>query len=79
MSCETCPNWAVRDSATCTTCYWHDPENYTHVATEQERRLTIIVRGNDVAAIDKVAERARTAGKSMNDVVVDMFWSQGTS
>jgi Helix-turn-helix domain len=70
MSCETCPNWHTRDIKTCQTCYWHDPENYTHVATVEERRLSITARHGDIAAIDSLRARADAEGVTVGELVL---------
>lgn len=71
MSCETCPNWLTRDPDTCLTCYWHDPEDYDHVATEDERRLTITARDQDVATIDRLKNAAAQSGVTLGQLVLD--------
>lgn len=71
MSCETCPNWELRDAETCMSCYWHDPEDYQHVATIDERRLTITARGNHVAAIDALKVEAQSAGVTLGELVLE--------
>lgn len=71
MSCETCPNWELRNIETCMTCYWHDPENYQHVATVDERRLTITARGEHVATMDTLKAEADTAGVTLGELVLD--------
>jgi len=73
MSCETCPNWTIRDVDTCKTCYWHDPENYSHVATVDERRLTITARGGDVGSLQQLAEEAAEAGLTLNEHLLDVL------
>lgn len=70
MSCETCPNWQVRDVNTCKICYWHDPENYKHVATVDERRLTITARGGHVATVDALKSEADAAGMTLGEFVL---------
>jgi hypothetical protein len=70
MSCETCPNWETRDPETCKTCYWHDPENYKHVATVDERRLSVTVRGRDVELLDRLSVQAKADGVPLGDYVV---------
>lgn len=67
MSCETCPNWAVRDPETCTSCYWHDPDHYDHVATVPERRVSLVFRDGDVEKYDRLRLRAETRGGTVND------------
>ncbi|GAB3660655.1 hypothetical protein GCM10027589_22450 [Actinocorallia lasiicapitis] len=71
MSCETCPNWTIRDRITCETCYWHDPESYEHVATAQERRLTITAQGSDVRVIDIAWEQAEKSGISLEEYTLN--------
>lgn len=71
MSCETCPNWELRNVATCKTCYWHDPENYTHVATVDERRLTVIARGVDIFTMDALKAEADASGMTLGELVLD--------
>lgn len=61
-SCETCVNWELRNPETCKTCYWHDPEDYLHIATLDERRLTILAQGDDVYTIDHLKDAAQQAG-----------------
>ncbi|MFE0705131.1 HNH endonuclease [Streptomyces sp. NPDC058872] len=70
MSCETCANWEVRDPSTCKTCYWHDPTNYKHVATAEERRLAITARGDDVPVIDALMSEAASSGKSAAELAL---------
>lgn len=70
MSCEMCPNWETRDPETCKTCYWHDPENYKHVATVDERRLTITVRGEGVGTIDALKAEAEATGLTLGNLVL---------
>lgn len=71
MSCETCANWEVRDSTICRSCYWHDPDNYQHVATFEERRLTITARGDDVPTIDALASDAAESGRSVAELALE--------
>ncbi|MCE9555901.1 MAG: helix-hairpin-helix domain-containing protein [Planctomycetes bacterium] len=47
-SCEHCENWReVRQPAICKTCYWAVPEDYTHIALKDHRRLEIVWLGAD--------------------------------
>ncbi|WP_432114390.1 hypothetical protein [Streptomyces sp. S1] len=70
MSCETCANWEVRDLATCKTCYWHNPTDYKHVATVEERRLVMTARGDDVPVIDALMSEAASSGKSAAELAL---------
>lgn len=69
-SCEQCRNWQKdRDAAVCRSCFWASPENYSHIAGEQVRRIDIEWRGSDeVKAFDKLRVRAER-----EDVTVAAF------
>lgn len=70
-SCEHCPNWTIRHAETCERCFWAHPEDYTHVETRPERRLTVTFQGNDVASYDDL-KRAHP-GEDVAVVVRDMI------
>lgn len=47
-SCEHCENWREgRQPEICLTCYWAVPEDYTHIALKDHRRLEIVWLGED--------------------------------
>lgn len=59
-SCEQCSNWLQEhDPAVCRSCFWAFPEQYSHVAGEQVRRVHIEWRGAEVAAFDRLRARAQ--------------------
>lgn len=60
-SCEHCPNRITKDISTCESCFWAHPENYTHVETRPERRVTITFQGEDVLKYDEIASDASAA------------------
>jgi hypothetical protein len=63
-SCEHCPNWiGSKVKSVCLSCYWAYPESYTHVATEQIRRLDLMWQGKEVKQYEKLQKKARKAGK----------------
>lgn len=57
-SCEHCPNWQERDIETCRTCYWAYPEDHTHVATREIRRLDLIWSEDEVAEYETLRSEA---------------------
>lgn len=58
-SCEQCPNWLTgHDASVCRSCFWAYPEEYTHIAGEQVRRVDIEWRGDEVAIFDRLRVRA---------------------
>lgn len=47
-SCEQCDNWREgRQPEICRTCYWASPEDYTHIALKDHRRLEVVWLGAD--------------------------------
>ncbi len=68
-SCENCPNWEVKDPATCKSCYWAYPESYSYVATHDRRRLDIMWAGEEVNAYDDLSAAAARQGIDMPDYV----------
>lgn len=57
-ACEHCENWNIKDVSFCQTCYYAYPENYTHIAGKQERKLDMVFRGNDIEIYDKLVKQA---------------------
>ncbi len=57
-SCEHCENWEIRDVNNCQSCYWAFPENYTHVAMRQIRRLDIVWAGEETSQYDQLTRAA---------------------
>lgn len=59
-SCEHCLNWLEeKKPAICASCYWANPENYTHVAMQQARRLDLLWQGEEVLAFDELRQRLK--------------------
>ena len=57
-SCEHCPNWQDKIEDTCRTCYWAYPDDYTHIATREERRLDILWAEDEVRDYDRLKAEA---------------------
>ena len=52
-------NWLTgHDASVCRSCFWAYPEEYTHIAGEQVRRIDIEWRGDEVAIFDRLRVRA---------------------
>lgn len=59
-SCEQCTNWTIdQDEAVCRSCFWAFPENYSHIAGEQIRRVDVEWRGSEVEAFERLQARAQ--------------------
>jgi hypothetical protein len=57
-SCEHCANWIEqKDVKICRLCYWASPEEYTHIAMRQMRRLDILWTDDEVAVYDRLKKK----------------------
>lgn len=62
-SCENCVNWKMKDIDFCRKCYYAFPENYSHVAGEEERRLDIIFKNEEIEIYNKIKAKSETENK----------------
>lgn len=59
-TCEHCPNWLTeKSSKICFKCYWANPENYTHIALREIRRLDIIWDEEEIQIYEKLKKAAK--------------------
>lgn len=71
-SCEHCPNGLVgKDHRICAVCYWADPLKYTHVATQDIRRLDLTWTGDEVSDYDAAKAKAGPEDQAMLTFVKD--------
>jgi hypothetical protein len=69
-SCEHCENWKGRKEANvCLSCYWAYPENYSHVAMRQIRRVDLMWEGKEVSNYERLKADAAAAGQAIPDFV----------
>jgi len=62
-SCEHCPNWLNKKSSKiCQSCYWANPNNYSHITLKEIRRLDIQWEGDEV----KIYEKMKTCADKYN-------------
>lgn len=72
-SCENCPNWRVRDTSACKSCYWDHPESYTHIAMRDIRRLDLLWSGEETAQYDLLVEEATKIQKKAPEYVKNVL------
>ena len=68
-ACEHCDNWIIKDVNQCTTCYYAFPENYSHIAGEQERKIDLIFKGDKIQIYDDLTEMAREKNIETQDFI----------
>jgi len=73
-SCEHCQNGKQdKDVSVCAICYWASPENYSHVAMQQERRVEITWQGNQVREYEKLKRDAKKQKSNVPDYIKSLL------
>ena len=73
-SCENCQNWSnQKDREVCISCYWAYPENYSHIAMRQIRRIDLIWQGDEVEVYDKLKSQANSVDKEVSLLVKEIL------
>lgn len=73
-SCEHCQNWILdHRQAVCKSCYWASPEDYSHVAMNQIRRLDITWQNEEVQEYDELKKESSNMGESLPEYVKDIL------
>lgn len=69
-SCEHCPNWtASHDRSVCRTCYWSGDSEYTHIATEQQRRVDVVWQPDEINDYEELRKRAEVARQAVPEYI----------
>ena len=72
--CEHCQNWLVlRNLDTCRRCYWASPENYDHIAMQQERRAELVWLGHEVSSFEMLKREAERNDRTILDQIKAML------
>jgi flavoprotein len=59
-SCEHCENWLTKKSSEiCLACYWGNPEDYSHIALREIRRIDLIWEDAEVRNYEKLKKLAK--------------------
>lgn len=73
-ACEHCENWQTRkDKEICLTCYWAYPEDYSHVAMRQVRRMDLIWQNKEVAQYERLKGDAKVSGQTIPGFVKEII------
>lgn len=69
-SCEHCENFkTLKKIEKCQTCYWANPENYSHVGLKEERRIDITFSNSEVKIYDNLRAQAEKTKKTLQSVI----------
>ena len=66
-ACEHCDNWTKKDIELCKRCYYASPENYTHIAGKEERRLDMVFRDDEIETYDYIVEVSKDKNQTVQD------------
>jgi len=73
-SCEHCENWnSIKDRTVCLTCYWAYPENYSHIAMRQIRRIDLVWQGDEISVYEKLKAEAHSLEKEIPSFVKEIL------
>jgi hypothetical protein len=62
-SCEHCENFQKkRDLTICRSCFWASPENYSHIAETQSRRVELVWSGDEVSVFERLKAASTQSG-----------------
>lgn len=76
-SCEHCRNGTtIKDPTICCGCFWAHPEEYTHIAMEQRRRVDIVWVGEEIREHDILMGLSKSMGISLADYIKRMMRSR---
>ncbi len=76
--CEHCPNLLKgKEVKTCQTCYWANPENHKHVATEKLRRVDVVFVAEEADEFDQFRKRCDQKGKSTAQGLKELVRNSG--
>lgn len=73
-SCEHCENWkTLKQREVCLSCYWAYPDQHTHVAMKQLRRMDLLWQGKETEQYEKLKADAAEAGMEVPEFVKDVL------
>ena len=74
-SCEHCENWQIREVSTCRSCYWASPEQYSHIAMRDIRRLDIMWSGDETSEYESIRDEAERSDIELPEFVKNILRS----
>ncbi len=79
-SCEHCENWRnLKKREVCLSCYWANPENYTHVGMLQLRRVDLMWEGAETDHYERLKSDAASARMPIPEFVKEILRKSLTS
>ncbi|MCX5961568.1 MAG: hypothetical protein NT070_00035, partial [Cyanobacteria bacterium] len=73
-SCEHCENRNnLKDKLICLSCYWAYPDDYTHIAMRQIRRVDLIWEGENTEIYENLKQRSIDIGKEIPEFIKEII------
>jgi hypothetical protein len=73
-TCEHCDNWNnIKDRSICLSCYWAYPENYTHIAMQQVRRIDLMWQGEGIELYERLKQYANELDKDIPTFIKEII------
>ncbi len=73
-TCEHCDNLTgPQDSDLCKTCYWGNPDGYSHIALRQMRRVDLVWDAEEIDDYDRISRLAIGAGEGLADFIKQLL------
>jgi hypothetical protein len=73
-SCEHCVNWReLKREEVCRTCYWAHPEDYTHIAMREIRRVDIVWTEAETEDYDRLKQKTIGLRKDIPSYVKEII------
>jgi len=72
--CEHCENWqTLKNREICLNCYWAYPEDYSHIAMRQIRRVDLLWQGKEVDQYERLKSDAKVSGRKIPEFVKEII------
>ncbi len=78
-NCENCINFKeLKKKEICLSCYWAYPENYTHVAMKEIRRVDLIWQREEIAIYENIKERSKSLNEEVQVIIKNIIRNELT-
>lgn len=75
VASENCINWQAKNADNCRSCYWAFPENYSHIAMRDIRRLDILWSDKEIEEYDYIKKEAENVQEELPEYVKNVLRS----
>ncbi|PTH34756.1 HNH endonuclease [Staphylococcus arlettae] len=74
FTCEHCENWNnIKSERICFECYWANPENYTHIAMREEKRISLIFKNENIKLYDELLKESSYVNEEVSEYIINQL------